>query len=289
MISVELVVDAHAELGEGPLWDERAGVVWWVDMPTGRLHRFNPATATDQVTETGEYLAAVMPRAKGGLILATERGLCAWPAPNAANCGPSFLAPVDPGRPDVRPNDCAVDPTGRLWLSTARDEVPRRDTALWRVESDFSMTCVSDDLSLGNGIAWSPTGDTMYVADSTERLVYAYEFDPDSGTARERRTFVRAAEPDGMPDGLAVDAAGGVWVAYWDGWCVRRYAPDGTLDEVVRFPVAQVTSCAFGGPELDDLYVTTAAEGAHDDQPHAGGLFRAKPEVRGLRTPAFSG
>jgi sugar lactone lactonase YvrE len=288
--SVELVVDARAEVGEGPVWDDRYGRLLWVDITPGLLHSLDPRTGSTTVRPAGQSLGSVLVRDRGGLVLALRDGLHAADA-TARRTEP--LLPIDAAHPLLSLNDSACDSAGRLWVGSVSDGEEPSSGRLYRVGPDLCVTPVLDGTTLANGIGWSPDERTMYFVDSTTLTVSAFDYDVATGTPTDRRALAETAEALGLPDGLAVDEEGFVWVAHWGGWCVRRYAPDGSLDRVVELPVAQVSSCGFGGDDLGDLYVTTAAyqlgPGELARQPAAGGLFRLRPGVKGLPAHRFGG
>jgi sugar lactone lactonase YvrE len=212
--------------------------------------------------------------------------------PSGVNLRP--LAAVEADRPGTRFNDGKCDPAGRFWAGTmAYDETPGAGT-LYRLDPDGRVEPMLAAVTISNGLAWSLDGRTLYYVDSPTRRVDAFDHDPAGGMLTNRRPFVELGpgEP-GVPDGITIDAEGHLWVAFWDGWAVHRYQPDGTLDAVVPDPVARPTSCAFGGVDLADLYVTSASIGLSPaelaEQPHAGGIFRARPGVPGLAPVPFSG
>lgn len=287
--AVEVVADAAAGLGEGPCWDHREKVLWWVDVTAGLLHRYDPATGIDEQRQLPLPASAVILRRSGGLVLALRKGYYVYdPA-----CGDlNLLCEVDVNSADNRLNDAKADAAGRLWGGTMADDEAPGAGALYRYEPGGALTLVWDQITCSNGIGWSPDGRRMYYIDSGMRRVDVCTYDEPSGTVRNRRPFARVAPP-AEPDGLTVDAEGGVWVALWAGSELRRYLPDGSLDRSVRLPALNVTSCAFGGDELDLLYVTsatiqtTAAERA--EYPHCGALFALRPGVRGMESFAYGG
>ncbi len=204
-----------------------------------------------------------------------------------------LLAPVGDGDPSMRMNDACCDRAGRLWVgSIAKDTQPGAGS-LYRVDRDGSVRRVLRDLSIPNGIDWSPDDRLMYFIDSATRRVDVLDYDVETGQVGDRRPLVTLPEGAGLPDGMTVDAEGCLWVVTWDGWSVRRYRASGELDRIVRLPVARVTSCAFGGPDLGDLYVTSASTGLSEaelrEQPLAGALFVVRPGVRGLPATPFGG
>jgi sugar lactone lactonase YvrE len=287
---VELVLDARAAIGEGPVWDAPANELVWVDILAGLIHRTTP-DGRDTTFDVGRPVGSVALRRSGGLVLATDDGFRILdPGASATR----LVAAVEADDPLTRMNDGGCDPAGRFWAGTmARDEGPGLGT-LYRLEADGTVAAVVRPVSISNGLDWAPDGITMYYIDSTAQGVDTFRWDASTGTLTDRRrliTFDRRA--DGAPDGLTLDADGHIWVALWDGWCIRRYTPGGRLEREVRLPVARVTSMAFGGPDLRDLYVTSAWRDLTDteraSQPHAGSLFRCRPGVTGRLPARYAG
>ena len=277
----EVAVRAEAQLGEGPTWDPASGRLLWIDILGSRLHTYDPVSGRRSVRTVFQHIGAVKPRAGGGLALNLRDGVGLLDPDGAF--GWLRHEPV-PGR---RANDAAVAPDGSLWAGTMRyDEAPGGGT-LTRLTADGTAQVVLDDVAVSNGTGWSPDGRLMYYIDSPTRRVDV--FDHEDGRVTNRRPFAEIEDGAGFPDGLTVDAEGAVWVALWDGSAVRRYTPDGVLDRVITFPVPRVTACAFGGPGLTDLYVTTARVGLDSPPPLAGSLFVVPGAGRGAVQPAFDG
>ncbi|MFE1750329.1 SMP-30/gluconolactonase/LRE family protein [Streptomyces anandii] len=279
----EVAVAARAELGEGPVWDPAAGRLIWIDILSSRVHTYDPASGRRTVRTTGQHVGAARPRAGGGLVLNLRDGV------GLVDPGGAFRwlhrAPV-PGR---RANDAAVAPDGSLWAGTMRyDEAPGGGT-LTRLTGDGTAEVVLDDVTVSNGTGWSPDGRLMYYVDSPTLRIDVFDVVGGGERVTGRREFARVEEGAGFPDGLTVDADGCVWVALWDGGAVRRYTPDGRLDRVVALPVPRPTACAFGGPALTDLYVTTARTGLTAPHPMAGSLLVLPGAGKGLVQPAFAG
>jgi sugar lactone lactonase YvrE len=269
------------ELGEGPCWDAATGALYWIDGPPGRVHRLDVG-GLHACWEAGQPVGAVFPRAGGGLLVAARDGFLALD-PGTGAVG--LLAPVEPDRPGNKLNDGACDRAGRLYAGTmAADESPGAG-ALYRLDPDLTVTQLVTGVGISNGIGWSPDDRLMYYSDSLAYRVDVFDYDPATGAITGRRPFAPVGGGEVMPDGLAVDAEGGVWVAQWGGSVLARYDPGGRLDATVSFPHANVTSCAFGGPGLDRLYVTTAAGPGNA----AGGLFVLRPGVAGLPGYPFAG
>ena len=282
---VTAVVTHH---GEGPVWDAAAGVLRFVDLSAGGLMTFRPASGQVTRRTLGTVVAMVRPRAGGGLLVARERDLVLVDEPDAAEPDVTVLAalPVPDG---VRCNDGGCTPAGDLLMGTmAYDESPGAG-ALHRVTPSGGVSVVVPGATIANGLCFDPAGAFAYWADTPTQRVDRLAFAAD-GSLAGREPFVRIDPADGHPDGLTVDAEGGVWVALWNGAAVHRYAPDGALDVVVRVGARQVSCPAFGGPDLADLYVTTSRQGLADgDDPLAGALFRVTPGVRGLPVLPFAG
>jgi len=284
-----LVLDAQASLGEGPIWDARQNLLWWVDITLKRLHAFTPESGANQTFELDQMIGTVVPRQRGGFVLAAEQGFLAFnPATGQAN---SIMDP-EADRPETRFNDGKCDPAGRLWAGTmARDEAAGAGS-LYCLDTDGSCTKKLGALTVANGIVWTADRSTMYYIDSPTRRIDAFDYDLATGAIGHRRTAVSIPEGMGYPDGMSIDAEDHLWVGLWGGWAVAHFDPrTGKLLSRIEVPSANVTACAFGGPTLQDLYITTARERCGDlaDQPHAGGLFRARPGVRGVPSVAFGG
>lgn len=290
--TLELVADARAALGEGPTWDAERGVLWWVDITAGRVHRFDPRTGEDATIEVGSPVGAVALSRDGRLVAAVVAGLALL---DPATWRAEALLALDAGDPPLRCNDAKCDPAGRLWVGRMGLGTEPGAGALLRVDADLAVSTWLTGLTIPNGLGWSPDGRTMYFTDSTWGEVRAFPYDPSTGAMGDGRSLARLAEGVAVTDGLTVDAEGFLWVALWGGSRVVRVAPDGAVVGRLDLPVSRVTSCAFGGPDLGDLYVTTAggADPADDAagaaKPHAGGLFRCRPGVRGLPPVAFAG
>lgn len=281
MTAYEVAVRAEAALGEGPTWDPATGRLIWLDILGMRVHTYDPVTGRRTVRTTEQHVGAVKPRAGGGLVLNLRDGV-------------GLLDPDDTFRwlhhepvAGRRANDAAVAPDGSLWAGTMRyDEAPGGGT-LSRLTGDGTARTVLTDVTVSNGTGWSPDGGLLYYVDTPTRRVDVFDHDADG--VRHRRPLVEIEEGAGYPDGLTVDADGCVWVALWDGGAVRRYTPDGVLDRVVRVPAPRTTACAFGGPGLTDLYITTARTGLSAPHPLSGALLVVPGAGQGLPQPAFAG
>ena len=284
---VDVVLAAGARLGEGPLWDPRAEALRWVDILPGLVHRFDPATGEDTSFEVGEPVGTVAVRRAGGLVLATASGILTC-AEDGSDRTRLHEVATDP--PGGRFNDGKADRWGRFWAGTMLDGTDGAG-AFYRLDPDGSLHTMLTDVSVSNGLGWSPDGATMYYVDTHTGGVDAFDHDPETGELTDRRRLVDVER--GWPDGLTVDAEGNLWLALWDGWAVRRYTPDGRLTDTVELPAQRITSCAFGGADLSTLYITSARAGLGDDvlagQPHAGSLFALDAGVAGQAPGEWAG
>jgi sugar lactone lactonase YvrE len=283
-----VAVPAGAALGEGPRWDAATGTLLWVDILGHRVHRYDPATGRDSVVPVSGIVSLALPRRRGGVVIGLPDGLHLLDGEHSP-----LIAGIETERVDTRTNDGACDAAGRLWVGTMALDERSPVAALYRVDSDLAVTTVLTGTTISNGLGWSPSGRNFYFIDSPTRRVDVFDHDPDTGALERRRPFAAVEVEGAVPDGLAVDAEGGVWVALHGGWGLRRYAPDGELAATVELPVARVTSCCFGGDGLRDLYVTTRRDGLSASelaaQPLAGALLRLDAGVAGLPTHAFAG
>jgi len=291
-IDASLALDLRAGLLEGPVWDPN-GVLYFVDIMRGCVYRYDPATRVQRAFDIASSVVtvgAVALTGKNDLVLAVRDGFARL---NPRSGDVSTMTPVEADRPNQRMNDGKVDPAGRFWAGTMALDETRGAGSLYRLDVDGRVHTMVRDVTISNGIDWSPDGQTMYYIDSPTRRVDMFDFDVSAGAIENRRTFVPIAKPHGIPDGLTVDSDGCVWVALWRGSAVHRYTPYGILDTVVNVPTSCPTSCAFGGPDLRDLFITTAAMELNDreraGQPLAGGLFVCRPGPAGRAANRFKG
>ena len=288
-LQADLVSDACLHVGEGPCWDGPTAGVLWVDHE-GQIRRYTPATGEDRplLVRTEGQVASVRRRSAGGYVVALDTTFHGF---DGEHLDPDPLAAVEREEPRLL-NDTAVDPRGRLWAGLYDPAFVPGTGELLRIEADGQVAVAVAGLVLPNGIGFSPRGDVLYLTDSFAFTVLAYPLDLDTGSLGAARVLWSDRE-GGYPDGLAVDTDGNLWIAFWEGWAVRCISPEGELVREVRLPVAQASSCAFGGADLTDLYVTTARYELSPEtlkaQPHAGGLFRVRTDVTGIATFAFAG
>ncbi|GIH18605.1 gluconolactonase [Rugosimonospora africana] len=302
-LSPEVAFAGRARVGEGPVWDARHGRLHWVDIPAGHIHTSDPGTdwsgsprgdrraepdqSIGQTTsiELPTQVGAAVPRRGGGFLAATAEGFASVEADGSMTVRCAIL-------PDgERMNDAKCDRYGRFWAgSTTMDFQPGRG-ALHLLMPDWTTRVVLDGLTLPNGLDWSPDGRTFYLADTMAGEISAFDSDLESASISNRRVLFRMPVEAGMPDGLTVDASGCLWVAIWGGDRVLRLSPDGDVLGEIPMPVHQPSSCAFGGPGLDVLYITSAREGLDlsDDDP-AGSVFAVtRPGAVGTPSTPFAG
>jgi D-xylonolactonase len=288
MADIQCIADVQAVLGEGPVWVAREAALYWLDIKGLKIFRLGD-DGTRSEWPTHLRIGSLAPRRSGGFIAGTEDGI-AIVDPVADRF--EIVANPESDLPDNRFNDGKVDRRGRFWAGTMDDAEKAASGTLYCVDPDLTWSAIDSSYKVTNGPAFSPSGDTMYHNDSARQVTYAFDMDS-AGNAANRRTFLQFGAGDGYPDGMTVDSEGCLWIAFWGGWCLRRYSPDGEWVETIKMPVQRPTSCAFGGRDLDRLYVTSASIGLDDDalkmQPNAGGLFMFTPGVRGLADVPFDG
>jgi sugar lactone lactonase YvrE len=299
MAHVQSVFEAKDSLGEGPCWHPGEQALYWTDVPSKIIKRWDPRTGEHESWQMPEMVTAIAVRQSGGLIIASHHGIDFFDP--ATGRQTRFAAP-ERDKPQNRSNDGKCDRQGRFWYGTmmnnfAEDmsELPitANTGSLYRIDADGTVHVFEQELGIANTFAWSPDERTMYFADTLD-AIYAYDFDPFAGGISSRRTFAKVDTGKyGLPDGSTIDAEGFLWNARWDGGCIIRWAPDGTIDRIVEFPCRRVTSCIFGGADLDTLYVTTVRYGLSEsqlsEQPLAGSIFALDPGVKGLSDGQFAG
>ena len=287
MTQAELVLDCRNELGEGPMWSVAEQALYWVDIMGESVHRLDPAGGAHEQYDVGQPVGAILLRAGGGFVLALKQGLYTW-RPGER---PQLIIDPEADRPANRFNDAAVDRQGRIWAGTMADGTEPVG-ALYRLDADRSLHTMATDIYVSNGLGWSPDNRSMYYCDSGRRSIRVWDYDVQSGAMCNERPYVTAEAGEGAPDGLTVDSEGCVWSARWGGWKVLRHDPQGRVIDEIAVPASCVSSVMFGGPNLDELYITTARTDMDKhggEQAQAGSLFRARPGVRGLPEAAWGG
>jgi sugar lactone lactonase YvrE len=287
-VQAACVVDCKNVLGEGALWCPREQVLWWIDISSPSLWRFEPRSDRVEHWSLPKRPGSFALRKDGGFLFAFQKGFATLDEPGGE---PDWRDVPGLALGDERFNDGKADRAGRFWTGTLDRKVGSAIGQLYRLEPGFRLTAMDRGFTISNGIGWSPDDRILYFTDTPSRRIYRYDFDAACGQIANRRVFVEVEPGHGGPDGMTVDAQGYVWSAQFDRWCIHRYAPDGTLDRSIRLPVQRPTTCMFGGPDLATLYVTSARvdlpADAHASQPHAGGVFALDPGVRGLPEPRF--
>jgi len=276
-------------LGEGPLWDFRSQLLYWLDIEQSQLLQLNPNTNELHNFNLPDKPGAIALREKGGLLIALRQELIFFD-PNTGATVPWTSPLAD--HPDIAFNDGKCDRQGRFWIGAKDKQETNPIGALYRITALGESTTMATEFIVPNGLGWSPDNRYFYFTDGgSHRRILRYDFDSDTGNIYRRHIFADISPNDGIPDGLTVDSEGYIWSAHWDGWRITRYAPDGSIDRVIELPAPNITSCCFGGAELNILYITTATRDLTKAQlaqaPQAGGLFALETDVKGLSEPLF--
>ena len=287
MENVIHLLSLRNHLGEGPLWVHEENVLYWVDIERGAYLRYLPASGWVERVEIGTTLGVMRLRQSGGMVMASGNGFQFWD-PVSRRLTP--IVNPEAGKIEGRLNDGMIDPQGRFWAGTM---APGFTSALYRLDPDLSLHQMESGIGISNGLGWSLDNREMYFTDSRKKIIYAYDLDPVSGEISNRRNLIATPDEAGSPDGMTVDSEGFIWSARWGGWKLSRYDPQGKLEREVVMPVEFPTSCAFGGADLDQLYITSAwmelGEDRKDTQPWSGDLFMMQSPFRGLPERKFAG
>lgn len=284
------VLDVRASLGECPVWSVDEQVLYWIDINAPSLNRFDPQTRANLAWPMPSAIGSFALRAQGGFVAALRDGI--WLVDRAGRLGDRMAeAPYDLSH--HRFNDGRADRSGRFWAGTMNERRDAATGALYCLDRYFTLTPMQDGMTISNGLAWSPDGRTLYHADTPTRTVNAYAFDAASGAMTGKRSFARFAGEDERPDGAAVDSEGCYWSAFYSGGVIVRLSPRGERIAAYPVPARCPTMCAFGGPDLRTLYVTTARQRRESDElarlPQSGGIFAMPVDVAGLPEPKFAG
>lgn len=264
-----VVVSRRAECGEGPVWDAAAGVLHWVDIIPGEILRTDPATGETTAFVHPEMVGAVAPRADGGLVAAVASGYVGYDASGAVDHR------IDCLPEGIRMNDAKVSPNGDFWAGSCAMDFAEGEGGMWMLDPDWNATLVLDGLTQPNGLDWSPARDWFYLVETQARKVLRFAWDAQRGAiASEPTVLIDADQFPGYPDGLCVDTRGHLWIAEFAGAAVYEFTPGGERVQKISIPTAQPTSCAFVGPKLDELWVTSAAAGLDEADALAGSVFR---------------
>lgn len=288
---VKVLFNNHALVGEGALWDEEQGVLYWVDILSNKLYIYDPASGENRTFDVGQHVGTVVLRKAGGVMLAVYDGFAAYDLESKTL---TILADPEADLPNNRFNDGKCDPAGRFWAGTMAYTNQTTQGSLYRLDADLSVHKMLGDIGISNGIVWSSDKKTMYYIDSMAFTVRAYDYDNATGALSNERVVIQVAKEIGLPDGMAIDAEDKLWVAHFGGSAVHRWDPvTGQILASIELPAKQITSCAFGDANLETLYITSAANGmdaaALAKEPYAGALFSVKPGVRGVTSYRFAG
>jgi sugar lactone lactonase YvrE len=290
--AVECVLPWQADVGESPVWHSGEQMLYWIDIQGKEIHRFHPATGENETFKLPEIVTCIQLRGAGGLVLTLKKNFAFY---DPASKRLEKLAAVELDVPENRFNDGKCDPQGRFWAGTMDAKNWKNPSGnLFRMTADQSIRTMQSEVVCSNGSGWSPDGRTMYYTETFRYAIYAYDFDPASGTISNRRTFA-AIDPKsgGFPDGMTVDAEGFVWSNQVGLGKIVRYDPQGKIERTVQLPVPRATDCTFGGKDLQTLYVTSARETMTPEQlrqaPLSGSLFAIDTGIRGLPPTPFAG
>lgn len=294
-MTAELILDARNATGESPVWSTTEQALYWVDIPAKRLHRWSPADGKEHSWQASQMLACIAQTGNGSWIAAMENGLFSITPHADGSLDSRLLASVTHALPGMRFNDGRCDRQGRFWAGTMVMNMAAGAPvgAMYRYSADQAepLKAQLQGFIVPNGLAFSPDGNTLYLSDSHPDVqkVWAFDYDTDTGTPHNRRLFVDMSKHPGRPDGAAVDAEGCYWICGNDAGLIHRFTPQGKLDRSLAVPVKKPTMCAFGGADLDTLFVTSIRPaGDLADQPLAGGVFALRPGVKGLPEPRLN-
>ena len=289
-MKAELVLDCQNEHGEGVLWNGLDGRLWWTDIHGKTLWAYDPESRAAERFSAPDRICCFAPRRDGTVVAGFATGFAFFHPRTGRR---DDIAPFEPHLPQTRLNDGRTDRQGRF-IAGGMDEVGLEPiSSVWRLDPDLNLARLFDGVRCANSTCFSPDGRTMYFADSPEREISAFDYDPATGAIGARRALASTPTGAGVPDGSCVDADGFIWNAVWEGSRVDRYAPDGRLDMTIEVPVSKPTCVAFGGANLDTLFITTSRLGSRQEdlsrEPSAGALFAVKPGVRGIEDAPFGG
>jgi sugar lactone lactonase YvrE len=285
----KIAVNSQNELGEGPVWDQDENVLYWVDIKKQLLQRWFYSTTKVNIWKMPSAIGSLAIRKPGVSVVALRKSLAYFDMENGSI---EPICDIETKLPFTRFNDGKCDRHGRFWAGTMDGDSTKRRGALYRLDVDEICIKVRGDVGTSNGLGWSPDNKIFYYTDSSTHTIYAYDFDLESGEISKERVFAKTPE-NYVPDGLTVDADGYIWSAMWDGWKIIRFSPSGNIDTEIQLPVQRPTSCTFGGPDLNKLFVTSARVDLTPEelqqQPLAGNIFALDTKVVGLPEPRYGG
>ncbi|MBD2677014.1 MULTISPECIES: SMP-30/gluconolactonase/LRE family protein [Nostoc] len=281
------ILDARARLGEGPVWDSTKKLLYWIDIFNHRVHQLDPATGDNRFFDVGDVVGAIATAGTDRLIITLRRHLAFL---NTQTGEVTPILEVEANMPNNRINDGKCDPQGRFWFGSM-SAIENPDANLYRYDADGSLHLMETGLTISNGLGWSPDQKLFYLTDSPKQKIYVYDFNSVTGNITNRRIFVDLTHESFYPDGLTIDSQGNIWSAMWNGWCVIRFNPKGEEILRIKLPVPLITSCTFGGEDLQTLYITTASVGLSqaeiDKSFYSGDLFALQTDVTGLPSDNF--
>ncbi len=288
--TAELVLDTKSELGEGALWNYKTGELWWVNIKGEILNFYNPSTAYNKEMFTGQMIGTVVPAESGNALVALKNGIYSFDISTGSK---KQLVNPEEHLPENRFNDGKCDPAGRFWAGTLNMSGEKNVATLYRFDPDSTIHPMIKNVSISNGIVWSPDKTKMYYIDTPTKKVMGYDYNNETGEISNPEVSVVIPDGMGSPDGMTIDADGNIWVALWGGSAVRCWNPEtGELLQTINVPAKNVTSCAFGDDDLGTLYITSARESTTDEElekfPHAGGVFKFRPGVKGMEAFFFN-
>jgi len=290
-MQAELIVDSKGILSEGPSWDHRKGILNWVDIERGELHFYDPATSKEQCFSFNSRLGVGIPTDHPDkYILGLQEGIAIFDMKNTGQL--DFVADPECHLKDNRFNDGKCDPEGRLWIGSMALDVKSGAASLYRLDADFQCEKMLAKLTISNGLAWDTERNLMYFIDTADHCIYVFDYHQDDGVIMNKRIAVNIPENHGGPDGMCIDNEGMLWVAHWGGFNITRWDPlNNRMIQMEKLPVPQPTSCAFGGEDMDILFITTASLGLTEkekkDYPESGGIFKINTQVKGCRSVFF--
>lgn len=289
-LNAELVLDAKAKLGEGSIWHPKENKLYWIDIEGKALHIYDPVTKENKTFDVGSRIGTVVPVEKGGALVALQNGI------HFIDTKTGKLTFINNPLPDanIRFNDGKCDPSGRFWVGTMAMDSRRKGAVLYRMDKDKTIRTMLDSVTISNGIVWTADKKTMYYNDTPTGTVQGFDYNDKTGEITNRRVVIKIPRGGGSPDGMTIDADGNLWVALWGSGTVGKFDPKtGELLQKVIVPAQNVSSCAFGGKNLDILYITTARAWVNDAKlkefPLSGGLFSVKPGVKGVAAKFYKG
>ncbi len=291
-IEAEPLVRKRTSLGESAFWDGRKNILFWVDINKRTIFAFDPSTAKNRECKLDQMVGAVVTTSQGGIIACLQDGIYAV---NFETRAAEKLADIESDRDNTRFNDAKCDPAGRLWAGTMSMGRPRRPGTLYRIDPDYRVCSMIQNVKTSNGLVWTSDSKTMYYSDTPTQSIDSFDYHIETGSISNRKSAIRIAEACGGADGMAIDADDNIWAAHYGGGCVRCWDPKtGKVLETVKIPGAKnVTSCSFGGPDLKTLYITTASQKLSEqelkDYPNSGFLFAASVTADGRLFSEFGG